>query len=73
LGAARGLQIGDEIVAFMPERQADEDESERLPEEPVARMRIIKLTNNTATVRITRMHQSLLTRDLPVRVSKQQN
>jgi hypothetical protein len=73
LGAARGLQIGDEIVAFMPERKADEDESETLPEEAVARMRIIKLTSNTATVRITRMHQSSLTRDLPVRVSKQQN
>lgn len=73
LGAARGLQIGDEVVAYLPERKADKDERYTLPEEGIAMMRVIKLTNNTATLRVTRMYYSALTEELPVRVSKQQS
>jgi hypothetical protein len=73
LGTARGINIGDEVVAFLPERRADEYSSRKLPEEPVAQMRIIKLTNNTATVRVTRLHNPSLERKLPVRVSRQQS
>jgi hypothetical protein len=73
LGAARGLQIGDEVVAYLPERKADKDERYTLPEEGIAVMRVIKLTNNTATLRITRMYYSALSEELPVRVSKQQS
>jgi hypothetical protein len=42
-----------------------------LPEEPVAQMRVIKLTNNTATVRVTHVRHSSLYDDMPVRVSRQ--
>jgi hypothetical protein len=73
LGAERGLQIGDEIVAYLPERRADKDERYTLPEEGIAVMRVIKLTNSTATARVTRMYYSALTEELPVRVSKQQS
>ena len=72
LGAAHGMNVGDEVVAFLPQRQPDKKKPDVLPEEPVAQMRIIKLTDNTATVRITRMHNSSLTANMPVRVSKQQ-
>jgi hypothetical protein len=73
LGAARGLNIGDEVVAYLPQRQADKDERYTLPEEGIAVMRVIKLTNNTATLRVTRMYYSALSEELPVRVSKQQS
>ena len=73
LGASKGLQIGDEIVAYLPQREAERDERYTLPEEGVARMRVIKLTNNTATLRVTRMYHSALSEELPVRVSKQQS
>ena len=73
LGSANGVQIGDEVVAFIPSRQPDRKTPDVLPEEPMAQMRIIKLTNNTATVRITRMHNSALTSQMPVRVSKMQS
>jgi hypothetical protein len=73
LGTARGLNIGDEVVAFLPERRAEDLSSERLPAEPVAQMRIIKLTNRTATVRVTRLHTPSLEKSLPVRVSRQQS
>jgi hypothetical protein len=73
LGVASGMQVGDEVVAYLPERRAEKRPSRLLPEEPVAQMRIIKLGNNTATVRITRMHNTSLNTDLPVRVSKQQS
>jgi hypothetical protein len=71
LGAAKGLHIGDEVVAFIPERRPTKKQPDLLPEEPVAHMRVIKLTNNTATVRITRMHNSSLDSSMPVRIAKQ--
>jgi hypothetical protein len=73
MGSAKGLQVGDEVAAYLPERKADKDEGYTLPDEGVALMRVIKLTNNTATLRITRMYHSALSNELPVRVSKQQS
>lgn len=73
LGAARGMQIGDEVVAYLPQRTAEKDERYTLPEEGIAVMRIIKLTNNTATARVTRMYYSALSHELPVRVSRRQS
>jgi hypothetical protein len=70
LGSAKGLHIGDEVVVFIPERRADKKKADVLPEEAVAQMRVIKVTNNTATVRVTRMHNSSLNSNMAVRVSK---
>ena len=72
MGAARGINVGDEVLAYIPERQPTKTRPEVLPEEPIARMRVIKVTSSTATVRVTRVHNSGLTAELPVRVSKQQ-
>lgn len=71
LGSSKGINIGDELVAFIPERRPDKKKPDVLPEEIVARMRVIKLTDATATVRITRVHESGLSHQLPVRHSKQ--
>lgn len=72
LGAARGMRVGDEVVAFVTERRPNASPP-TLPAEPVARMRVIKITNNTATVRVTHMRHSSLTSEMPVRVSRQQS
>ncbi len=72
LGAARGLRVGDEVVAFVPERRPHATPP-TLPAEPVARMRVIKITNNTATVRVTQMRHTSLTTEMPVRVARQQS
>lgn len=72
LGAGQGLRIGDEVVAYLPQRQADK-KADVLPEETVAQLRIIKVTDKTATVRITRVHNTALKSNMPVRVSKQQS
>lgn len=71
LGSAKGMHIGDEVVAFLPERQPTKTRAEVLPEEPVAKMVVVKLTQNTATVRVTRLRYSALNPNMPVRVSKQ--
>lgn len=71
LGSSKGVNIGDELVAYIPERQPDKKKPDVLPEAVIARMRVIKLTDATATVRITRVHQSGLNHELPVRHSKQ--
>jgi hypothetical protein len=73
LGASRGLQIGDEVVAFLPDRRISQGlRTHSVPAEPVAQMKIIKVTANTATVRITRVQHAVLEVDMPVRVARQQ-
>jgi hypothetical protein len=72
LGAARGLRVGDEVVAYVQDRRPDGDPP-TLPAEPVAQMRVIKITNNTATVRVTHMRHSSLSGEMPIRVSRQQS
>ena len=71
MGAARGVNVGDEVIAFIPERQPDRRRPEILPEEAIARLRIVKVTASTATARVTRVHNTGLSPNLPVRISKQ--
>ncbi len=71
LGAANGIGIGDELVAYLPERRSGGLGSERLPAEPVARMIVVRTTDRTATVQITRLDQPVLEDGLPVRVVRQ--
>ncbi len=73
MGADRGVQIGDEIVAFLPDRRVSIDfRSHNLPGEPVAQLKVIKVTANTATVRITRVQHAAFDVDMPVRIARQQ-
>ena len=69
LGAAQGITIGDELLAYIPERRATMNENEILPEQAVARMRVIKVTDDVATVRVIGLHSPNLQIGLPVRVS----
>lgn len=70
LGGAQGLTIGDELLAYIPEHKPSSKHAEVLPAEPVARMRVIRVMDKTATVRVTRLTNASLKRGLPVRVAR---
>jgi hypothetical protein len=52
IGAEQGVRIGDEFAAYVPVR-TDAGGSMDLPAEQVARLRVIKVMPNSATVRVT--------------------
>lgn len=67
LGRADGIAVGDEFVVILPERGAPWGGAD-LPEETVARLRIVKVTERTATAQILRLEQAVLRPGLPVRL-----
>jgi hypothetical protein len=69
LGAAQGITIGDELLAYIPERRATMNTDEILPEQAVARMRVVKVTNDVSTVRVIGLNSATLRKGLPVRVA----
>lgn len=70
LGTNQGVTLGDELLAYVPEHRPSATDSEKLSEQAVAKLRVIRVTDRTATVRITRMHNAALETGLPVRVAR---
>ena len=70
LGGAKGLTVGDELLAFIPPHKPSSKYAEMLPEEPVGRLRVIRVTDQTVTVRITRLSNAAMKKGLPVRVAR---
>lgn len=70
LGADKGVAIGDEMVAFVPEKVPDGKRPERLPEQPVGRLRVVRVTDRVATVRVLSLQEPALKPGLKVRVSR---
>lgn len=68
IGAEQGLAIGDELIAYVPERRAPLGYTETLPPEPVARLRVIRVAANSATVQVESMTHAMLRPGLPVRL-----
>jgi hypothetical protein len=71
-GRMQGVQVGDVFEAYMPTRQVRaRDEwvggADRLPEEPVALLRVIRVTDLGATVVADEVMQPRLEGGLPVR------
>jgi hypothetical protein len=66
LGAAAGLEIGDELIAFVPPRRGP-GQSELHPE-VVATLQVVKVRPNSATVRVSSVTGSALREGLAVRV-----
>lgn len=65
IGRAHGLRVGDQLVAYQPPRR---ERAHELPPEIVARVQVVRVGDNTATVRITRTRHGVLDDGLPVRV-----
>lgn len=68
LGSGIGLSIGDELLAYIDEHKPSSKHPEVLPAEPVGRLRVIRVDDKTATVRVTRLSNASLDRGLPVKV-----
>jgi hypothetical protein len=66
LGAKDGLNLGDELVAYMPKKKTGK--KEMLNEQAVASLRVIHVAERTATVRVTRLSNAVLDADVPARV-----
>lgn len=68
LGKKQGVGIGDELVVYLPERAAARFSATELPREEIARVRVIRADERSATVRLLSLAQPSLKPGLPVRV-----
>jgi len=74
VGTRQGVQLGDVFEAYLPARPARERDRgahqstiERVPAETVAEMRVIRVTDSSATVVVDRLARPQLEAGLPVR------
>lgn len=68
LGAQHGLGIGDELGVYVPTRALDNERPERLPATQVGTVRVIRVDDRTATVRVLTVSSAALRDGLPVRL-----
>lgn len=66
LGAAHGVNVGDEVSISIPERVLA---GERLPAETLARALVIRVMERSSTVRLTKVIDPALAVGMPVRVT----
>lgn len=74
MGSARGVQVGDVFEAYLPARPARQRDRgahastiERVPAERVAELRVVRVTDASATVVVDRLARPQLADGLPVR------
>jgi hypothetical protein len=64
VGSRAGVSVGDEFEAYMPPQSMEWGER---PEIRIARMQVVRVTDATASVRVTAMEQPAIEQGLPVR------
>lgn len=62
------LSIGDELLAYVPERRMASSREEMLPDTPVGTLRVVRVEDRTATVRVVGVDFEAMERGLPVRL-----
>lgn len=67
VGRASGVGIGDEFGVYVPAQRIT-GQAEVIPAEPVARLRVVKVDENTATVRVLSIENAALENGLPVQM-----
>ena len=67
LGRAQGIGLGDELIAYLPAREID-GAAELLPPTIVATLRVVRVRDNSATVRVVGTRNTVLGSGLPVRI-----
>jgi len=67
LGEASGIKVGDELVAYLPERRSTTVEH-AVPPQPVATMIVVKTGLRSSTVRVTRVREAVLDRGVAVQL-----
>jgi hypothetical protein len=68
LGERDGVAIGDEFEVYLPERSAGGFNAPRLPTEMIARLRVVRVDERTATVRPIKFTQEKLRPGLQVQL-----
>jgi hypothetical protein len=68
LGRESGVGIGDEFTVYVPERPANAGMSERLPPQTIGTLRVVKVGERTATVRVLTVNSAAMQAGLPVRM-----
>jgi hypothetical protein len=71
LGRAQGVQVGDELLAYLPERPAPEEPGVQLPPEAVAHLRVVRVEEQSATVRVVELVHAAVAAGMPVVVVRQ--
>jgi hypothetical protein len=66
IGQEAGLKVGDELIAFVPQRTGDRRQA--LPEEQVGRLTVVKVMPYSATVRVADASSRALQNGVRVRV-----
>jgi hypothetical protein len=66
IGASHGVNVGDVFEAYLPERPAHQDGA-LMPEETVAELRVVRVTDTTATVVVDEITTLDLGPGIPVR------
>ncbi|HEX6940324.1 MAG TPA: hypothetical protein VF158_13000 [Longimicrobiales bacterium] len=67
LGREDGIEVGDELEVIRPSRQAPQG-GVMVPEERIARLRVVRVAERSATVQVIRLDQPTLRPGLPVRL-----
>lgn len=69
LGRADGVRLGDVFFAYIPSRESEAEgtDDRMVPPERVAELRVIRVTENAATVKVDGLSLPRLRDDLPVR------
>jgi hypothetical protein len=70
LGRAVGVELGDELLAYAPRRGGNSEAPVQLPEEPVARMKVIHVSENSSTGRIVSIKHPTIRAGMPVRLAR---
>lgn len=68
LGVEDGVAVGDEVVVYLPPQRVRTAGSRRTPSEPIARLRVVRVTDRTATARVIGLRHPVLEPELPVRL-----
>jgi hypothetical protein len=68
LGERDGVAIGDEFEVYLPERSSGGFNAPRLPTEMIARLRVVRVDERTATVRPIKFTQEKLRPGLQVQL-----
>jgi hypothetical protein len=68
LGRKQGIAIGDELAVYLPERASGRFGAPQLPREEIARLRVVRADERSATVRFLTLEQASLKPGLPVRL-----
>lgn len=68
LGRSTGLKPGDELEAYLPPRPAEKSPATQLPDEPVARLRVARVDERSASARVVALDQAVVRPGLKVRL-----